>query len=258
MKPLPVGSPVLAHASSTSRLDEEALAYIGQGLGRQEPLFVPDQSECEFNKFNYCKDLFLIPSHYTHDVKSVMIPRGLAVDRIAKLAIDVKELYGSEELHLICILKGSRGFFSELVDSLDKLYMYSHGNATPPYLEHYVRIKAHVDMHNKYHVNIMSDDLSVLRGKNVLIVEDIIDSGRTLKAFCRSLLDYNVKSLRIASMIEKRSEKSSGLRGDFVGFSIPGSAFVGGFCIDYQEMFRDLPHVCLLHDSAIEKYKNRK
>lgn len=235
------------------------LSYIGQGLGRKDPIVIPDSGKNALLKFNYSKDLFLIPSHYVDDVKSVMIPRGLAVDRIAKLAIDIKEIYGSEELHLICILKGSRGFFSELVDSLDKLYMYSDGNARPPYLEHYVRIKAQVDdAHNKYHVNIMSGDLSVLRGKNVLIVEDIIDSGRTLKAFCRSLLDYHVKSLRIASMIEKRSDKSSGLRGDFVGFSIPGSAFVGGFCIDYQEMFRDLPHVCLLEDSTIEKYKNRK
>jgi hypoxanthine phosphoribosyltransferase len=235
------------------------LAYIGQALGRKDPIFVPEEGDIvNEKKFNYSKDLFLIPSHYVQDVKSVMIPRGLALDRIAKLAIDVKEMYGSDELHLICILKGSRGFFSELVDSLDKLYLYSEGNARPPYMEHYVRIKSHVDMHNKFHVNIMSDDLSVLRNKNVLIVEDIIDSGRTLKAFCRSLLDYNVKSLRIASLIEKRSETSSGLRGDFVGFSIPGSAFVGGFCIDYQEMFRDLHHICLLQPSAIEKYRHRK
>jgi hypoxanthine phosphoribosyltransferase len=246
------GSPTVRKYSETIR---EEMAYIGQGLDRKEPIFVPEGPTA---RFNFSKDLFLIPSHYVNDVHSVLIPRGLAVDRIAKLAIDVKEIYGNEELHLICILKGSRGFFSELVESLDRIYMYTEGHARPPYMEHYVRIKSNVDHAGKHHINIMSGDLSTLKGKNVLIVEDIIDSGKTLKAFCRGLLDYHVKSLRIASMIEKRSDRSSGLRGDFVGFSVPGSAFVGGFCIDYQEMFRDLPHVCLLEPSAVEKYKNRK
>lgn len=246
------GSPIYRKHSDSVR---EEFSYIGQGLDRKEPIHVPEGASAQFN---FSKDLFLVPSHYANDVHSVLIPRGLAVDRIAKLAIDIKEIYGNEELHLICILKGSRGFFSELVESLDRLYMYTEGHARPPYMEHYVRIKSNVDQAGKHHINIMSGDLSTLKGKNVLIVEDIIDSGKTLKAFCRSLLDYHVKSLRIASMIEKRSERSSGLRGDFVGFSIPGSAFVGGFCIDYQEMFRDLPHVCILEPSAVEKYKHRK
>lgn len=251
-KMAPMGSPVVQH-SKDPRLE---FAYVGQGEGRKEPLFVPEaEGSCQYN---FSKDLFLIPGHYVQDVKSVLIPRGLAVDRIAKLAIDIKEVYGNEELHLICILKGSRGFFSELVESLDRYYMYTEGHARPPYMEHYVRVKSHVDMHGKSHISIMSGDLSAMKGKHVLIVEDIIDSGRTLKAFCRSMLDYQIKSLRIASMIEKRSEKSSGLRGDFVGFSVPQNAFVGGFCIDYNEMFRDLPHVCLLEQSAVEKYKDRK
>jgi hypoxanthine phosphoribosyltransferase len=249
----PLGSPVVQPAVDP----RTEFVYVGRGVDRKEPIIIPDNYK-ESSKFHYSKDKFLIPSHYVDDVKSVMIPRGLAADRIMKLAIEIREMYGNEELHLICILKGSRGFFSELVECLDKLYIYTEGHSRPPYMEHYVRIKSHVDSDNKHHVNIMSGDLSVLKGKNVIIVEDIIESGRTLKAFCRSLLDYHVKSLRIASMIEKRSEKSSGLQGDFVGFSIPGSVFVGGFCIDYQEMFRDLPHVCLLEDSAVEKYRHRK
>lgn len=247
-----LGSPTVRKTSDAIRAE---YAYIGQGVDRKEPIVVPGGPSA---RFNFSKDMFLIPSHYVNDVHDVLIPRGLAVDRIAKLAIDIKEVYGNEELHLICILKGSRGFFSELVESLDRLYMYTEGNARPPYMEHYVRIKSNVDPSGKHHINIMSGDLSALKGKNVLIVEDIIDSGKTLRAFCRSLLDYHVKSLRIASMIEKRSERSGGLRGDFVGFSIPGAAFVGGFCIDYQEMFRDLPHVCTLEPSAVEKYKHRK
>ena len=225
--------------------------YIGTGLGRKLPIHIPDEESGVY----YNAEDFLIPSHYADDVKSVMIPRGLATDRIEKLAMDIKECYGSEELHLVCILKGSRGFFSELASCLNRLYAYTDGHSRPPYMEHYVRIKSYVDTTSTNRVNIMSGDLSVLKNKNVLIVEDIIDSGRTLKTFCRSLLDYNIKSLRVAALLEKRSLKSNGFQGDFVGFSTP-NIFIAGYCIDYNEMFRDLDHIVVLDETAIEKYKS--
>jgi hypoxanthine phosphoribosyltransferase len=230
---------------------QNEFAYIGRGVGRKDPIQIGDD---ETSYGYYDIDKFLIPPHYRDDVKSVMIPRGLATDRIEKLARDIRNFYGpEEELHLICILKGSRGFFSHLVECLNRLYQYTDGHSRPPYMEHYVRIKTYLDSTNTVRVNIMSDDLSVLKGKHVLIVEDIIDSGKTLKTFCRALLDYHVKSLRIASMIEKRRDTPT-LRGDFVGFSCP-SKFIAGYCIDYNEMFRDLEHIVVLRDESIEKYK---
>ena len=236
--------------SDTTDKQHHEFGYVGRGINRREPLYISDKEE---QYGYYSTDKFLIPPHYRNDVKSVMIPRGLATDRIEKLAMDIKQFYGSQELHLICILKGSRGFFSHLVECLNRLYQYTDGHSRPPYMEHYVRIKSYLDSTNTPRINIMSDDLSVLKGKNVLIVEDIIDSGKTLKTFCRSLLDFHVTSLRIASMIEKRRQSPT-LRGDFVGFSCP-SKFISGYCIDYNEMFRDLEHIVVLKDEAIEKYK---
>ena len=231
----------------------QSFAYIGTGEGREAPIFIAD--EVSLASVYESGDKFLIPEHYQEDVASVMIPRGLATDRIEKLAMDIKRFYGNEELHLVCILKGSRGFFSELASCLNRLYAYTEGHSRPPYMEHYVRIKSYVDTTSTNRVNIMSGDLCVLKNKNVLIVEDIIDSGRTLKTFCRSLIDYNVKSVRVAALLEKRSIKSNGFQGDFVGFSIP-NIFIAGYCIDYNEMFRDLDHVVVLKNEAIEKYKS--
>jgi hypoxanthine phosphoribosyltransferase len=241
------------HSSSLEAAESRHhdFAYVGRGVGRKEPIQISDD---ESAYGYYTGDMFLIPPHYRDDVKSVMIPRGLVTDRIEKLAMDIRNFYGpTEELHLICILKGSRGFFSHLVECLNRLYQYTDGHVRPPYMEHYVRIKSYVDASNTVRVNIMSDDLSVLKGKHVLIVEDIIDSGKTLKTFCRSLLDYHVQSLRVASLIEKRRDIPT-LRADFVGFSCP-SKFIAGHCIDYNEMFRDLDHVVVLNSEAIERYK---
>lgn len=228
--------------------------YVGRGLSRKEPLYIPEDESCYGY---YTPDKFLIPPHYRADVKAVMIPRGLATDRIEKLAMDISQYYGSQELHLLCILKGSRGFFSHLVECLNRLYQYTDGHSRPPYMEHYVRIKSYMDESSATpKINIMSDDLSVLKGKDVLIVEDIIDSGKTLRTFCKSLLDYHVGSLRIASMIEKRRDVPT-VRADFVGFSCP-SKFIAGYCIDYNEMFRDLEHIVVLNEDAIEKYKKQQ
>jgi hypoxanthine phosphoribosyltransferase len=227
-------------------------AYVGRGLNRKEPLRI----SADENSYGYhSPDKFLIPPHYRDDVKSVMIPRGLATDRIEKLAMDISQFYGHQELHLICILKGSRGFFSHLVECLNRLYQYTDGHSRPPYMEHYVRIKSYLDeATNTQKINIMSSDLSALKGKDVLLVEDIIDSGKTLKTFCKSLLDYHVGSLRIASMIEKQRETAT-VKADFVGFACPANKFIAGYCIDYNEMFRDLEHIVVLNDEAIEKYK---
>ncbi len=244
-----VASSPRAEGSTPDRYAE--YGYVGRGLHRKEPMYIPDdESEYGF----YTPDKFLIPPHYQAEVKAVMIPKGLASDRIEKLAMDISQFYGPQELHLLCILKGSRGFFSHLVDCLNRLYQYTDGHSRPPYMEHYVRIKSYMDeATSTQKMNIMSDDLSVLKGKDVLIVEDMIDSGKTLKTFCKSLLDYHVGSLRIASMIEKRRDVVT-VKADFVGFSCPNK-FIAGYCIDYNEMFRDLEHIVVLNDEAIEKYK---
>jgi hypoxanthine phosphoribosyltransferase len=162
-----------------------------------------------------------------------------------RLAIEIRELYGNEELHLICILKGSRGFFSELVDCLDKLYMYTDGHARPPYMEHYVRIKSHVDANNKYHVNIMSGDLSVLKNKNVLIVEDIIDTGLTLSKILELLRGRHPRSLKVCTLLNKPSRRQTPVTVDYNGFDIE-DVFVAGYGIDFAQKYRNLPQLVVV------------
>ncbi|XP_048652530.1 hypoxanthine-guanine phosphoribosyltransferase isoform X2 [Marmota marmota marmota] len=86
---------------------------------------------------------------------------------------------------------------------------------------------------------IGGDDLSTLTGKNVLIVEDIIDTGKTMQTLLSLVKQYNPKMVKVASLLVKRTSRSVGYRPDFVGFEIPDK-FVVGYALDYNEYFRDL------------------
>lgn len=227
---------------------------IGKGITCKPFIVIPSDEK----SFAYDKDHFLIPSHYRDDIKNVMIPKGVILDRIEKIAMDIYETYGDEELHIICVLKGSRGFFSALVEVLNRIRRYTAGHKTPPYIEHYVRLKSYSGMESTGKVQVMADDLATLQGKHVLVVEDIIDTGRSLSFFCRHLLQFKPRTVRLASLLLKNLPKESvclNLKPDFCGFLIPPE-FIVGFCLDYNEMFRDLEHIAVLDPKAIEKYKN--
>lgn len=89
---------------------------------------------------------------------------------------------------------------------------------------------------------IGSDDMSNIKGKNVLIVEDIIDTGRTMVKLLKTMEKYSPKQVRVCSLLVKRTSRSNGFLPDYAGFSIP-EKFVVGYALDLNEHFRDL-EVC--------------
>lgn len=95
--------------------------------------------------------------------------------------------------------------------------------------------------------------LESLEGRDVILVEDIIDTGATMMALVPTL--SMAKSVRVASLLEKRTHRSCGFKADYVGFTIP-DAFVVGYNLDYNEAFRELPHLCVINGEGIEKFKD--
>lgn len=91
---------------------------IGRGLNRREPVFLADGTRFE-------KEHFLLPRHYATSLSHVLIPKGLIQDRIERLAADIRLDYGDQPIHVLCVLKGSRGFFAELLKVLDNIHRYS-------------------------------------------------------------------------------------------------------------------------------------
>lgn len=220
----------------------------GAGENALEPIYIKDDDGYDLNSF-------LVPVHYRNYIKKVLVPNGILKDRIEKLAFDIKRVYQGEEFHVICLLKGSRGFFTALLKYLNRIHNYSTDESPKHlYIEHYVRVKSYQNDTSTDRLEIVSEDLSCLKGKHVLIVEDIIDTGKTLLKFCDYLKKFDVKTIATACLFIKRTPLWNGFKADFVGFSVPNE-FVVGYSLDYNEIFRDLEHVCLVNEEALKKFR---
>jgi len=150
--------------------------------------------------------------------------------------------YNGEELLVIGILKGAFIFMADLVRQInvplqiDFMDVSSYGTSTVSSGE----------------VRIMKDLDYSIEGKNVLIVEDIVDSGLTLHYISEILRKRNPKTLKLACLLDKPSRRKSPTYPDYIGFSI-ADEFVVGYGLDYAEYYREYPAICILKPSVYEK-----
>ncbi|KAJ1964702.1 hypothetical protein GGI12_001243 [Dipsacomyces acuminosporus] len=205
------------------------------------------------DKFNYSLEHFVIPHHYEDDVESILIPHGLIMDRIAKLAQIITSQYGNERVVVCCVLKGGHQFFSDLVNQMKKT-LNSQGKTLPMTLD-FIRVKSYENDKSTGNVQISmtEKELQELKGKNLLLVEDIIDTGNTMKKLLETLSNYELKSIKVASLLLKKTPLSCGYVPDYVGFAVP-DLFVVGYCLDYNDIFRDLDHICAISEVGKQKY----
>ena len=162
----------------------------------------------------------------------VMLPEEELDRRIRELGAEISADYEGESLFLVCILKGASFFACELAKritvpvTIDFMATSSYGSGTVSSGE----------------VEIRKDlDLSV-EGKNVLVVEDIIDSGNTLSFLSELFKDRNAKSIRLCAMLDKPERREVDVKVDYIGFTIP-DAFVVGYGLDYDQKYRNLPYI---------------
>ncbi|XP_058506176.1 hypoxanthine-guanine phosphoribosyltransferase-like [Solea solea] len=200
----------------------------------------------------YDLDLFCIPKHYADDLERVYIPHGLILDRTERLAREImKEMVG-QQIVALCVLKGGFKFFADLLDYIKVLNRNS--DQSIPMTVDFIRIKSYSNGQSISEIKVIGgDDLSTLTNKNVLVVEDIIETGRSIKTLLQLVKQYNPNMIKVASLLVKRT-RSDGYRPDFIGFEIPDK-YVVGYALDYNEYFRDLNHICIISETAKEKYK---
>lgn len=167
----------------------------------------------------------------TENVK-VMISEEEVAKRIKELAQEISKDYEGKTVHLIVILKGSVFFSCDLAKRLtvpvtfDFMSVSSYGSETV----------------SSGRVRILKDLDESIQGKHVLIVEDIIDSGRTL-AYLRDLLSTRApESISICTLLDKPDRRETDVEVKYVGFVIPDE-FVVGYGLDYDQKFRNLPYV---------------
>lgn len=159
-------------------------------------------------------------------------------NRIEEIAQEINKEYKDEEIVLICILTGAVYFAIDLSKkiksnklTLEFMKVSSYGNSSESTGE--VKIKR--DLENS------------IAGKNVIIVEDIIDTGLTIHTLQKLLMDRNPKSLKICTLLDKKERRKVEVEADYVGFEIPNK-FVIGYGLDYKEYYRNLPYVAFCED----------
>lgn len=165
----------------------------------------------------------------------VLIPAGKIHQRILEMGAQIEADHPNGQLHLIGILKGSFIFLADLARTLhlptriDFIGISSYGKGKQSSGE----VKLTKDL-----------DVSI-EGFDVVIVEDIIDSGITLNYLVHVLQQRRPRSVRIATLLDKPDRRMRPIKADYVGFTIPDE-FVVGYGLDYAESYRNLPDVCVL------------
>ena len=162
----------------------------------------------------------------------ILLPEQEVNERIAELGRQISEDYAGKSVHLICILKGSVFFTCELAKritvpvSMDFMSVSSYGAGTES--SGVVKIKKDLD--------------EPLEGRDVIVVEDIIDSGRTLSYLVKELGERKPAGIRLCTLLDKPERRVTDVKVDYVGFNIPDE-FVVGYGLDYVQKYRNLPYI---------------
>jgi len=170
-----------------------------------------------------------------NNVAEVLISEDQIAAKTAELGQQITEDYRGRDLLLICVLKGGMMFLADLMRQIelpleiDFMAVSSYGGRT---------VSSGV-------VRILMDLETNIEGRNVLIVEDIIDTGRTLNYITRNLSTRQPAEIRICTLLNKPARRTIEIPLDYVGFEIP-DRFVVGYGLDYKEVYRSLPFVGVL------------
>lgn len=169
------------------------------------------------------------------DISEIVFSEIDLYDMVCRIAERINEDFANEEILLVGLLKGSVVFITDLMRKidvpckLDFMSVSSYGNSTK----------------SSGVVNVKMDLSEEIEGKNVLIVEDIIDSGNTLSAVLELLKSRNPKSLKLVSLLSKPSRREKDVTIDYLGSEID-DLFVVGYGLDYAEKYRNLPYIGVL------------
>jgi hypoxanthine phosphoribosyltransferase len=175
----------------------------------------------------------------------VLIGRDEIAKRVSELGAQITRDFAGQSVILLGVLKGAAIFLSDLarhVDldaTFDFIGVSSYGNRPSPASE----LKSGWDSTGE--VRLLKDVDQPLTEKNVILVEDILDTGLTMTYLKKLLVARQPKALKVAALLDKPSRRKLPLEGDYVGFKIPDE-FVVGYGLDYAEKYRNLADICVV------------
>ncbi len=171
----------------------------------------------------------------TEQKLELLYSRQQIADRVAELGAQITRDLAGEPAVMIGVLKGAALFLADLARAIDVDCTFD-----------FVAVSSYgKGQRSSGAVKLIKDLDHPIEGKNIIVVEDILDTGLTLGYLRKLFLQHHPKSLRIATLLDKPSRRIEKIEADYVGFSIP-NLFVIGYGMDYAERYRNLPDICVM------------
>jgi len=175
------------------------------------------------------------------DIESIIVTEDQIQDRIAQLGAEISRDYEGQKILLVAVLRGAAIFMADLARKItvpveiDFMAVSSYGSSTK----------------SSGVVRILKDLDEQIEGRHVLVVEDILDTGLTLKYLLRNLASRKPASLEVVALLSKEGKQRVPISCKYTGFSVPDE-FVVGFGLDFAERYRNLPYIGVLRPSAYQ------
>lgn len=185
-------------------------------------------------------------NNMTDDISEVFFSEEQIEEITARIGKQISEDYKDKNLMLVCVLKGSIMFMSDLMKhisipcKIDFLAAESYGSA----------------MKSSGEVKITKDLSSDIRGLDLLLVEDILDSGRTLKKLTEFLRLKEPASVEICTLLDKPSRRAVDVKAKYIGSEVQDQ-FVVGYGLDFNQYYRNLPYIGILKPEAVDRANNK-
>jgi hypoxanthine phosphoribosyltransferase len=189
-------------------------------------------------------DTYHVSRIYRDDLHGILISEGEVGSRIERMAGELNDAFASTEPYITPIMDGSLKFFHDLFYSrhfdrrfrlnTQQLSRYGMGGAT-----------------SAQKTQRTGRNLCDIRGRDVLVVEDIVDEGYTMQDYLEELRQHEPNSIQVVALLSKRSRRKAEVPIDFLGFQIP-DLFVVGYGLDFKEAYRGLPHIAVLKREIYE------
>ena len=180
---------------------------------------------------------------FENDIEKVLISQQEIQDKIVELGKILTEEYQDKDPVIVGVLKGVVVFYADMIRQI-----------TVPCQMDFMWISSYAGKDSTGRMDVKRDVSADLKGRHVLILEDIFDTGNSLDFTYRHLLSKEPASIKICTLLDKPSRRKPGitLQADYVGFTVP-NAFVVGYGLDYNEHYRNLPYVGILKPEVYAK-----
>ena len=175
-----------------------------------------------------------------NDIKKVLVTHEEIVERSIELGKQITEDYKNNPPLVVALLKGSVPFLAELIQHIDLDIQYD-----------FMDVSSYDGTESIGDIKIIKDLDSSIKGVDILLVEDIVDTGRTIHSVCEMLMHKGEKSVKVITLLDKPSRRVCHCKADYVGFEVENE-FVVGYGMDFNQRYRCLPYIGILKD---ELYK---